>query len=438
MFLGTIEPVVRNFLAAHAQVFKGNIVAVGCSGNFTSERVLWECTGKDIRLFSNDVSLYSSIIGAHLAGRPFEIQVVEPGYAWLNAYFNEGGWTRIAALLVFYRALEFEPQKHAYSKRMWRQYQLEFPNLVEQTAKRLEALSLRVEGYHAGDIFEHFQQMEAKYGDQVIYTSYMPFFKGGYERLYRRLDQIFAWESPTYPLMDDERRVEIATWCLARRHVTLLDFPLPGVDPVMVGHTQRNKHVFMYSSVLDRTALYRRMHPDTGVRLDLLGERDPWGPGTEVKIIPISPQIIQPYKGMYLAKNIDFSTGMYGFAIAINGKVIGFLEYSFGTSGGQGEDWYLFSDFTVGWKFHKRASKLVTMLALCNEARRWLEVKVIRRRGHVSTTAWTHKPVSMKYRGVFELVKRDEERGMLNYRAAWSGLTAQETYEKWLTKYANE
>lgn len=436
MFLGTIEPVVRNFLAAHADIFKGQIVAVGCSGNFTSERVLWECTGKDIRIHSNDVSLYSSIIGAHLAGKPFEIQVVEPQYQWLNTYFDQGGWIRIAALLVFYRALDYEPQKNAYSVRMWRQYIHEYFNLVEQTTGKLERLGLQIEDYHPGDIFDFFQQLDAKYGDQIIYTSYMPFFKGGYERLYRRLDEVFDWEKPVYPMLDDERRIDIAQWCMKRRHVTLLDFPLPEAQPVMIGHTQRNKHVYMYSNVLDRTALYRRMHPDPGIRLELLGQSDATGPDSKVEVISISPLIIQPYKGMYLAKNIDFSTGMYGFAVSLNGKVIGFLEYSFGTTGGQGDDWYLFSDFIVGWKFNKRASKLVTMLALCNEVRRALEVKVIRRRNQVSTTAWTDKPVSMKYRGVFELVKRDEARGMLNYRAKWSGLTAQETYQLWLKKYA--
>lgn len=437
MFLGTIEPVVRNFLAAHADVFRGQIVAVGCSGNFTSERVLWESTQGNIRLFSNDVSLYSSIIGGHISGRAFDIWIKDPAYQWLNTYLAQGGWTRIAALLVFYRALTYERQRNAHEKRMWSEYMCQFSDLTAATAQKLEKLALKLERYHAGDIFDHFQMLDAEFSNQVIYTSYMPFFKGGYERLFRRLDEIFGWESPLYPLLDDERRVEIANWCMQRKHVTLLDFPLPDVEPVMIGHTRRNKHVYMYSNVLDRTALYRRMHPDPGVRLELFGEHDHFE-GATCKVTPIAPAIIQPYKSMWLARHIDFSTGMYGFAVSLNGKVVGFLEYSFSTSGGMGEDWYLFSDFAAGWKFHPRASKLIAMLALCDEVRRDLEVRVIRRRRYVSTTAWTDRPVSMKYRGVFELVKRDQEKGMLNYRAEWSGLSAQETFELWKTKYANE
>jgi hypothetical protein len=435
MFLGTIEPVVRNFLAANAEAFRSQVVAVGCSGNFTSERVLWESTGRDVQLFSNDISLYSSMIGAHLAGQPFDTWVNEPDYAWLNTYLEQGGWTRIAALLVFYRVLMFERQRNAYEKRMWGEYMRQFPDLVAGTREKLDKLGLKIAGYYPGDIFEHFKQMDAEFGDKVIYTSYMPFFKGGYEHLYKRLDAIFGWDRPTYPMLDDEQRVEIAKWCMQRRHVTLLDFPLEGTPPAMVGHTRRNKHVYLYSNALDKTALYRRLHPDQGVRLELLGELDPITPDTDCRVTPIATAIIQPYKALYLARNIDFSTGMYGFAVSLGGKVIGFLEYSYGVSGGMGEDWYLFSDFSVGWKWHKRASKLVTMLALCNEVKRELEVKSLRRRQHVSTTAWTDKPVSMKYRGIFDLVKRDEKRGMLNYRATWSGLTAQETFELWTKKY---
>lgn len=446
MFIGSIEPVVRNFLAAHADVFRGQIVAVGCSGNFTSERVLWECTGKDIRLFSNDVSLYSSIIGQQIAGQQMPVKVNEDRYQFLSGYLDKsiddseshGGWTRVAALMVFYDMLAYERQQNAHSKRMWAEYNRQFPLLVRDTAASLEKLSLRCERYYPGDILEFFQWMDAEFGDRVIYTSYMPFFKGGYERLYRRLGEIFSWDQPTYPMLDDDRRIDIAKWCMQRRHVTLLDFALPDETPSMIGHTRRNKSVYMYSNCLDKTALYRRLHPDPGVRLELVGESDAPGPGARCTITPIKPDIIQPYKGMYLARNIDFSAGMYGFAAALDGKVIGFLEYSFGTTGGQGEDWYLFSDFSVGWKFNPRASKLVTMLALCNEAKRHLELQVIRRRTHVSTTAWTDKPVSMKYRGVFELIKRDAERKMLNYRAAWSGLTAQETYQLWLKKYAQK
>jgi len=272
----------------------------------------------------------------------------------------------------------------------------------------------------------------------VIYTSYMPFFKGGYEHLYKRLDETLGWHSPTYPMLDDERRLEIAAWCMQRQNVTLLDFPLPDREPSMVGHTRRNKFVYMYSNILEHSALYRRMHPDPGIRLELWGETDRITPETVCKLTPIASNIIQPYKGMYLARNIDFSTGMYGYAVSLDGKVIGFLEYSLGTSGGMAEDWYLFSDFTVGWKFHPRASKLVTMLALCSEVRRDLELKTLRRRSTVSTTAWTDKPGSMKYRGVFELVKRDAARKMLNYSAPWSGMSAQETFAQWKKKYAKK
>lgn len=399
MFLGTIEPVVRNFLAAHADVFKGHIVAVGCSGNFTSERVLWAATNGDIQIFSNDVSLYSSMIGAKLTNTKLDIGIKEDQYHWLKDYLSLDGWVQSAAMMVFYRMLLYEKQTNPHSKRMWKQYKSQFLNLVGSTVQKLDKMTFQIAGYYPGDIFEHFKQLEKEHGDKVIYTSYMPFFKGGYEQLFRRLDQIFEWDEPSYPLIDDERRIEIANWCSKRKHVTLLDFPLTDQEPSMIGYTRRNKHVFMYSSVLTKKALYRRAHPDLGDRYQLVTDPDQVSRDSIVKVIPLSPVYIQPYKGLYLKASIDFSMGTYGFGISIDGRTIGFLEISPSTQIGD-ENWYLFSDFVVGERFHKREAKLVAMIALSREVQRWLESRVLIRKKFITTTAWTKAPVSMKYRSI--------------------------------------
>ena len=45
------------------------------------------------------------------------------------------------------------------------------------------------------------------------------------------------------------------------------------------------------------------------------------------------------------------------------------------------------------------------------------------------TTAFTDKPVSMKYRGPMKLLKRGE--GFLNYGAPWTDLPEVEIYPRW-------
>jgi hypothetical protein len=59
----------------------------------------------------------------------------------------------------------------------------------------------------------------------------------------------------------------------------------------------------------------------------------------------------------------------------------------------------------------------------------------------IVTTAFTEKPVSMKYRGVMELIKRgksEDGKQFLNYQAHFNDLTWKEVLQEWLTKHASQ
>jgi hypothetical protein len=119
--------------------------------------------------------------------------------------------------------------------------------------------------------------------------------------------------------------------------------------------------------------------------------------------------------------------------------VVGFLEFTrskFGAS-----EIYVNSDFAVPGTHYERLSKLIVMLLLSKDVRQWLERKLMQRVPGVFTTAFTDRPVSMKYRGVLELVKRgvkSDGRKYLNYEGTFSDKTAQEVYEEWLNKYGSK
>ena len=51
----------------------------------------------------------------------------------------------------------------------------------------------------------------------------------------------------------------------------------------------------------------------------------------------------------------------------------------------------------------------------------------------IITTAFTKSPVSMKYRGVYELHKRGKD--FLNYRTDFKDVTLKEVISKWMKKY---
>lgn len=98
------------------------------------------------------------------------------------------------------------------------------------------------------------------------------------------------------------------------------------------------------------------------------------------------------------------------------------------------------SDFCVPGTRYKRLSKLVLMIVKSGETCRMMQkVKQLRLR-YVGTTAFTDKPVSMKYRGVFKLAKRGETlegQKYINYEAEFDALSWQEVLKEWWTRHGS-
>ena len=98
---------------------------------------------------------------------------------------------------------------------------------------------------------------------------------------------------------------------------------------------------------------------------------------------------------------------------------------------------YLLCDLAVPSACERRLAKLVLLLLSSTEVRDWLNAKLNLRLGWVATTAFSAGPVSMKYRGVFELYSRKQEKSgsyKLNYYRRFTGTLA-ENFALWLKKY---
>jgi len=92
---------------------------------------------------------------------------------------------------------------------------------------------------------------------------------------------------------------------------------------------------------------------------------------------------------------------------------------------------FLHSDFVVNSN-QQKLSKLVLYLLKSEEIRELLIDWFKHYYQGLKTTVYTNKPVSMKYRGVFNLIRRD--RGKLIYVGEFSGLRLQVNYKLWLKK----
>ena len=435
MFTGAISQDVRAHLRrlCEAGVFNDRTVVVGCSGTFTFEAVISQYA-TPARVLSNDVSLYSSMLGRLLAGKPIDYRLTDPELAELAVCARTDA-EKVACLMVLLDMLEFRKRDNPHRIRMWDGYKRGFADLVEQTAGKLGELNIRVDEYWPGDVVEHF----ARYRDdeEAIFMCYAPTYKGGYERLYKALESVTEWDAPTYRLLDESARNALLDSLSGRRFLWYDDRQLDR-PPVALFRPARMKTIYLYSSERD-AAYVERERPELP-SLPLADGSTQLLPQMAARLRRIKNNESLAFKDVYLSKRIDPAMAQYAFAVEVGAAVVGFIEYSFERHRSERDTIYMMADFPVGGTVYPRLSKLIVMMAACGETRALLERITEQRKRVVNTTAFTDKPVSMKYRGVMKLENRGatkDGQAFLNYSARFNDLTWQETYTEWLRKYGS-
>jgi hypothetical protein len=97
----------------------------------------------------------------------------------------------------------------------------------------------------------------------------------------------------------------------------------------------------------------------------------------------------------------------------------------------------MLSDFPVSGSKYSKLAKLVLYAALSKESQELIQVLTSRRTLSLVTSAFTNRPVSMKYRGVFDLLSRKPSKdvkmgkNMLNYGALLGKWTLNEGLAIW-------
>ncbi len=92
---------------------------------------------------------------------------------------------------------------------------------------------------------------------------------------------------------------------------------------------------------------------------------------------------------------------------------------------------FMQSDFVVQ-SDTKKLSKLLIQLLTSKDVQLQLMKKYCHKYEGLQTTVYTEKPISMKYRGVFNLERRDE--GKLIYLSQFCTKTAAQIYKEWIKK----
>ncbi len=417
----------------HTAAWKTDELYVGCSGNLTIERTVAD----RFALHSNDVSVYTAAIASWLAGQPLRLDVDaewQDEYGWLAGYLDEPV-RQAATIMLLTSALQGLGKRNLYYERMRDGYRDQWERLHAATVAKLSKIELRLEDFHCGDVCAYMDDVPAS----GAVCSFPPFDVAGYETLFAPLERVLDWDRPEYPIMDLDALHGLLEQMRSKRHW------LYGLNHQPEGHerwlrgivqaTARSRAIYVYAGGgRSRTALaHQRTAPVTVPRL-APGIRA----GDRLTLAKLTKEQFNSLRSQYLDPGIEPAQAMLCIGVLLDGLLIGCCAFTLGKYDPSGI--YMLSDFAVAPTDYPRLSKLVLMAALSTEAHVLLERLRSRRVREITTTAFSDHPVSMKYRSIFELLKREEQkdgphRYQLHYVAPAGRWTLQDALATWKRRH---
>lgn len=426
MFVGAVNKKICQQIVGNVPFDDWGKVFIGCSGSFRIEYCLSQ-KFPELRIFSNDVSLLSCAIGSAAMRRKMEVEFFGE-LNFLKPLATSDPENVLAACGVALEFAKYSP-KNEFGRQRRLSVQANAQGLFEANRAKNRKIfeGLRLADFYPGDFMDQIERAREQGGG---FCSFAPTYRGGYERMYKLLHENTKWEAPTYSMWDPKNTPALIDICedAGVPYCILTDIQIEGREPKLLyqggGHP-----VYVFSqgrSSLRRDSRKIQPFKYTPVDPEALTEH------SRVEIAQIDSPRMSFLKTIYLAKGIKFVTGMADFLVLLDGRVAGGFTYTQSKFGDKLTGVYLLSDFALNGK--RRLAKLIALMATSKSIidklnRRWLT-----RITEVSTTAFTDKPVSMKYRSIYKIANRGPAH--INYFSEVRDLTPQGIYDLWWRKHA--
>ncbi|GAA4226074.1 hypothetical protein GCM10022254_09800 [Actinomadura meridiana] len=435
MFHGSIPADMCRIVREHVSLWTDvTDVYNACCGNFTVERTI-ATLGK--RLHSCDVLLYSTAIGSHYSGSPHPLNLSQAAldeFPYLATHHQTPA-DRLANLLLCTRLapLMGKSKSNAYWDKMRRAYETQWPDLHAKTKAKILAAeeTFTLASYTAEDAMTWVERIPPDAG--VI--SYPPFHGAGaaFVRDFAKLEEMFEWEPPGFQIMDDPELEQLIERITDRDHWLLgTNEQIPHMAEHLRGKTRttnRGIPIYVYAKDGPTRIVQPRQKTEAWPGPHLAG--DPIGDTPSLAVLTSGQ--FAALRSAYMNANIRPGAESLAVAVLVDQVLIGVFAYSWAPTLGnwsyhlpQQPTVYMLSDFPVSTSRYAKLSKLVVMAALSREAQHLAWRHGHRRYQSLATTAYAKRPVSMKYRGVLRLLKREENKAL---QEEWSaGLSPSDSY----------
>lgn len=459
MFRGSLPTTAQQIICQMVKDWQVEDVYVGCSGNFTIERVLKNCI--PARLHSNDVTVYSCLLGRYFTGQPLNVKLradYNGVMKFVEKYMDDDAGTIAVMLILSKMAFCLTCKTNAYYERMIAAYKAQFENLWAATKEKISQVTPFISSMYEGDVCEWINKIPNDAG----FICYPPFFAGDYEKMFRAIEEIFDWQPPKFENINKDRIHDLFCKLVNRNYFMfgtndkLDEFKeyLAGVSQT----TNRAVPIYIYAKSKKSIIVTPRQKVKSPAIQRLGANEDIGG---ELNLIKLKSEEFQALRSQYMNYHIKPGAEMLSVGVTADGKLIGVYAFSADCSLAKMYTYidmpnaYLLSDFPVAPSKYKRLAKLVLYAALSKESKEIAESAMNKRIFTLTTTAFSKKPVSMKYRGLFNLLTKTKLDGTaegetdiskiyygngykLNYGAKMGEWTLAEGLAMWLKKYGAE
>ncbi|WP_004472151.1 hypothetical protein [Leptospira santarosai] len=426
-FIGSVPPEARAILVdLISKTSKSRKIFVGCSGNFTTDRILFRLGYK---VHSNDVSLYSKLIADIILNEDTPIKCNDPTYlAVFQSWPKDSKYRKLVEVMYVLKTSKFRPCKNDFQKKMWDSYLEKGDEFYDRTLKKFESggvFDFKIESFYFGDFLKHVQDCDG------VSFLFAPTYKGGYEKMYNTVEEVFEYERATYNLFDSKNAGKTYLSLLESGESVVysdIDFPELAAFKKGVVRYSNKRDVTLYTSLENRKTYF--FTPTTGnenTTLKIVPDDFQFSEKSKIEFAKVTSDLIFHYKHIFMSSRVNYSDKEdFGIAFLADGHVFGFAGFKKFMS--SMDNVFVSSDFVVK-SGEKRISKLLIMLLLSKEVKKFLTNQYIHAYRGVKTSVYTPHPVSMKYRGVYELA--EHKKGKLVYQQDFKNATLSENFKEW-------
>lgn len=450
-FLGSIAGPLRKVISAYADELTVPVL-LPCAGNFTVGAAL-RSGGYRGRITGCDITLYTSALGAYLAGDHLQVAERDDCPEHLRGLLDLSDPAHLAASVSIMLDLrQVWKNQNVWHRRVLGNYRRNWPQLMEKTLAKLDAYRAHLNqsggfGYVPQDAAAFLREHDP---DHAVFIAPPTFGSRDYINQERMLAAAAIWPAPEYTeisFKDVSIYEQITSF---REWMIIMERPLPEVEkilgePVAVVHKGRKSITYAYAGHSRRRIITRGYLNSRSPGPIFPGDRFLTGRETPGIILMDKKQTVRMNE-LFMSARVDYFLAdvALSLALCLDKKIIGKLDFNLTKYAWAlpeaGHQIYQRSDLAVP-SVEPRLAKLVLMLCQSHEVKQLIDETFKDDVRYAVTTAFSHHPVSMKYRGVYKLHKRLEDPDSGGYRLNYYGelglWSLAEGYARWLKKFHN-